>query len=586
MAVDTLDPREAAAREMERKQKIETYLRESLTGEERIAQAMDPKCEVAVVIPAYAERDGIFRPLLSLARQEGVKPEQYEVIFVVNNPPSEPIRQSDETQKDWERKRDLYLMSTWENAQTIELLRFLEGGPMPEHATAEEREHLEEIKGRGIRVFAVDKASDGQTLPPNEANVGGARNRGVAEAVERFFKKSENGIIAQSDADVRFPPDYISSLIRVFGRDPELVGIAGDMRFELTKEMVELMEETSSVAGVLTSYHWTAERLKAGKGGDDASKVMFSGGNMASRAFETAIAGGVPKIPGGEDPAFGFRLAGIGKVAASEEVMTYPLDRFSARTAVTAGHGQKRLRLKDSMAGGSLSVENPFAIMRVRDITKKFNVLLDRRSADREQIREILTVDGHLLVPEPDVETIAKAIAAGRDAVATNPALRKIRYHVEKALRQMFPDVPLDAGAERLLVEATLDDDVREKYEMKLREMYDDEMVRLREREDFIRAYASLAAETGIDPLDTDAAIQMLRTHADRFGATGEQMVKRAQETTEHLRTLARLYDYHPEPDAFLYAVRDTYPALFTKPEDNPALWTQMKLNALSRALE
>ncbi len=54
---------------------IDAYLSENLpSSEERIEESMHPDCEVCVVIPCYAEREYILRPLLSLTRQKGVGP--------------------------------------------------------------------------------------------------------------------------------------------------------------------------------------------------------------------------------------------------------------------------------------------------------------------------------------------------------------------------------------------------------------------------------------------------------------------------------------------------------------------------------
>ncbi|OGL94869.1 hypothetical protein A2348_05270 [Candidatus Uhrbacteria bacterium RIFOXYB12_FULL_58_10] len=596
MTETELDPREAAAREEERGKRITEYLRESLRGETRIETPMDSRCEVSVVIPAYAEREGIFRPLLSLARQEGVKPEEYEVIFVVNNPPSEPVRTLDESENDWARKRDLYLMATWQNAQTIEILRFLNGGPMPSHATDEERGQLEEIRSRGTRVHVVDKSGEGRTLPPEEANVGGARNRGVAEAVERFYgQHRKNGIIAQSDADTRFPPNYILSLVRAFGRDPSLVGISGKIEFELSDEVKEMFGGAASTAELFSRYQWVAKALKARKNVLDRKdvpaeepRVHFSGANMASRAFEAALVGGVPKLAGGEDPAFGFRLAGIGKVAVATDVVAHPLDRFSARTALSAGHGQERLRLKDSLEGEGRLVEHPTVIFIKRQFAGDISRLAGDPTASKEAFRQAATVDGVQLLDDEELQEVVDAVRANMGDLNSSARLRELRGIIDAKLKGMHPDIPIDRAVERLLVEATLDDAVRERYEGALRETYEHEAESAREREVFVRAYAELIRESGIDPLDVDAVLVFLRSHADRLGKTGGADVLRRdpESARKPLQRFGELYRDHPTPDGLVAAVRQAFPELFWNPEENPDRWMLMKLSALMRALE
>lgn len=588
MVIDTPDPHEQAALEMERKKKISEYLEETLRGEQRIETRMDPQCEVSVVIPAYAERKGIFRPLLSLAKQEGVKPEQFEVIIVVNNAPNEPIRDVEETDLEWSRKLEMYQYALIENQETLHILNAFQTGDTPAGLSEEETQLFDQIRTSGIKIFAIDKASDGRTLPQTDANVGGARNRGVAEAVERFFEqKGENGIIAQSDADVRFSSNYIASLIGVFKKDPELVGIAGKMEFDMSDEMRELLSKSTAVAELMTRYRWVTERLKSGKHGRDTNRVAFSGGNMASRAYEAGLVRGVPKLPGGEDPAFGFRLADIGKTVMSDEVLTHPLDRFSARTHVTAGHGQKRLQLRDMLESGSVLVESPQAVLVMRDMTRQLYHHLRERTDSLETIRAVLVRDGKQLVNENDLQVLVSAIRSGEDASRNDPKMRDIRMRIDRVLSELYPPVPIDEAVERILVEATLDDSVREKYEEKLREMREIEVRAIEGRAHFVLILSELLrkeADTQDVVAEKESFIEFLKAHQEQLGPMTLPLLEKSE--TEAFNQFQSVFMMYPKPHEAIQLLIERFPQSLTFPEDDPVRWTSLKLSALSRALE
>ena len=83
-------------------------------------------------------------------------------------------------------------MTKW---KCLKIIKYINGEENGVQLSDEEKDVVERIRSSGIKIFAVDKASEGKTLPDKEANVGGARNRGVAEAVARFYEqKKSNGI--------------------------------------------------------------------------------------------------------------------------------------------------------------------------------------------------------------------------------------------------------------------------------------------------------------------------------------------------------------------------------------------------------
>ena len=169
---------------------IEKYLAEHLpASEERIPTPMNPDCEICVIIPTYDEREYILLPLESLIHQNHVPPNQLEVIIVVNNPPP-PKKNANQNHESYQKKWERYQQVVKNNRETLKLIKYINGESenLNIQLSPKEKEIIRKIKDWGLRVFTIDKSGKGKTLPEAEANVGGARNRGAVEAVERFYK--------------------------------------------------------------------------------------------------------------------------------------------------------------------------------------------------------------------------------------------------------------------------------------------------------------------------------------------------------------------------------------------------------------
>jgi GT2 family glycosyltransferase len=358
--VDTESVRNKVGSVLDNSTKTKKYLEESLPEtEERIKTQMDPNCEVAVVIPSYGEWDYIFRPLESLAKQEGVTTDQYEVIVVVNNPPDPPSLREGESQTFFEQRLSLYNKAVRENQKTIELIRYINGENIELDLTPTERKKADRIKSSGVKIYCIDKASAGKTLSKDSANVGGARDRGVAEAIERFQIIKKNGIIAQTDADTSCDPSYIHGLIQVFKESPNIVGLVGGIQLGESDLDDKMLRIGSLYTKLNSRYDFLLNILLKRKQETPVEKVELCGANMASRAFETAIAGGVPKLSSQEDTRFGENLAKIGRIVRDGRVKTMPMNRLSARTSAH-GHGYRKLSVADSVAEkGTVFVQDP-----------------------------------------------------------------------------------------------------------------------------------------------------------------------------------------------------------------------------------
>lgn len=440
------------------KSKIKDYLSANLPDSEtRIAAPMDANCKVAVVVPAYGERGYILRGIYSLAQQKGVDINEYELIIVVNNPPSMPNQEFHETDEDYLRKTELYQKALGDNDATIQLIQKIQGADVDVETAPEEDEMIKKIRDSGLKVHFIDKASPNKTLPLGEANVGGARNRGVAEAVERFYLQSRDGIIAQSDADVRFDEGYIRALIDAF-QDPELVGLAGQVEFDQdTNDDSSLAKMLSSHQNLKNMYADLMNIMLKKEFGEEVVEqdkkltdfyVHFAGSNMASRAFTAALAGGVPKLAGGEDPAFGQRISKLGKVAKVKTVITHPADRFSARTDVNCGHGQQRIKDAVALSTGEMRLFKPIERVRAeKNILKSFGAAFMSGNISMESLRSILTVNNRIILTEEELhelgESLANIAALSQAESSPNLVLLRLKNRVMEELIKEFPDVTI-----------------------------------------------------------------------------------------------------------------------------------------------
>jgi glycosyltransferase involved in cell wall biosynthesis len=513
---------------------IEEYLAESLTGEERLSTPINPNCKVIVVIPAYGEREYLFKNLASLARQKHVDSSDFEVIVVVNNPPTAPQRASNESDDDYKRKIDHYLKSIQNNQDTLEIARAIKDPLIPIKLNAAERGYVNKIRNAGLNFHFIDKASEGKTLPAQQANVGGARNRGVAEAVARFYEYGKDGIIAQTDADAAFYSNYIDEIIKAYAQDQDLVGIAGKMKFDgdiASPQDVAyrvLTELVDSYDGLNYRYENLVKKLtKRVDGKLKTEQVSFSGANMSSRAFAAARVGGVPKIAGGEDPAFGEALARIGRIGKNNRIITRPANRFSARTAVEAGHGQKRIKFAEQIAQGKVKfktitqLEYEYNLQRVIEAVGK-------RNLSPEVLKKLITVNGLSLLAEDE-----------------------IAYVCEQARQKNVLDSKVLSEDHRL---ATIQDKILQGFSQNQEAPLDVAFSQLEER--FYKEYPELK-QRYLDLLE-DTALDV-----SRFGFVLEELPALFSEGTEAYNSR----------EAFLTALQMVNPTRYSELSSGPTKW-------------
>jgi hypothetical protein len=457
--------------DLAKQRQIETYINTSLGGDIRITVPLHPQCQAAVVLPVYSERTDIFRPLLSLARQEEARKEEFELILVVNNPPDAPQRSISETAEHHRRRLEQYAKAEDENAAVLAFVAYLNGDGLSQDVTREEHALLDTIGASGLRVHAIDKASRDETFPAELANVGSARNRGLAESVSRFYYQlGRNGVVAFSDADVRFHPRYIRDYIDIFAHDSELVGVSGRRILDVTEDD-PLLRQASLLADIeanieLFTYLFTEPPRRA------MNQVLFVGQNMACRAFEAALVGGIRNIPYYEDDVFGFELAKIGRVirVTDNRAIAYPADRPSSR--ITLGHGVDRWSAIDALTTREVQLPTVAELRYRQSLRHALTEAIEQERYSRDDVRRLCVHDGKDLLSEDELERFAAGLREKVEDFLLPPdravfaALKEIRQ--QGYFLRLFPRVSLGEGVNQLIAVFADNSDVRESFEADL----------------------------------------------------------------------------------------------------------------------
>lgn len=583
---------------VERERAIRQFLAESLPPtEERIREPMNPRCEVCVVLPAYNEREYILRPLVSLAKQEGVNPDQYEVIIVVNNPPNIPKISEDETKDEYINRVKLYNDAVENNQETLKLVRYINGEDITIILTEQEQEIITAIQQSGLRVFVIDKASENKTLSQEVANVGGARNRGIAEAIERFHEHvRKNGILVHSDAEVRFSDKYIQDIIRIFKEDPELIGITNSVDHEPAEEMDELFRIISVYTQMQEEYEELSHLLHKSNTETFARTVDFDGSNMASRAFETAMAGGIPKVSGAEDTYFGWRLAEIGKVKEGHEPITTTIDRFSSRT--TTGRGLKTMRYQDMIKeSGTIYVKSP-EIGNVRQrIKDELLRAIASRQIEADHLKKVFQVGGHSMLSEEELDLLSDAfkrmpredptkilstLVAGRDPKIShffNTAGLNLR------IESLEPNVPIDIAAPKLIEILSANSEIQKRYisirEAKILE----ENREISNRNRILESLCDIVFSKSDRAVPNQSLANVIRHHKDELGLSDQQL-RSLDVKSSALSVLSEILLSSGTRQEALERAREAFRYILSPLEPNSPYFKTLELSAMRDAVE
>ncbi len=274
----------------------DNYFKRFALRETLIPEAIDPNCEIIIVIPCHNEPDliGTFESLLKCKMPST----PLEVITVVN--------QKSESEGSTLGNR---------NSETIEAFK----------------QFNQELLHEKIK-FHLIEALD---MPAKHAGVGLARKIGMDEALRRFDSIGVNGTIVCLDADCRVSENYLVAIEEEFTQSS--AGL-GEIHFE---HQFELEEDLSLKIGIINYELFLHYYVKGLKKAGFPYAIQTIGSCMLVKASTYAKHGGMNKRKAGEDFYF------LHKIIPHEEFMEvasatiYPSCRTSDRVPFGTGKAQQ-----------------------------------------------------------------------------------------------------------------------------------------------------------------------------------------------------------------------------------------------------
>ncbi len=599
VAIDTHEDSEQELDSIEieesKRARVLNFLTENLPPtEERIAEPMNPNCEVCVVLPAYSERNYVLRPIASLAKQKGVNVDQFELIVVVNNPPSVPERDEFKTENDYTRRVELYNEGVGNNQETLKLFRYIKGEDIEVTLTEQEKETVAAIQKSGLRLFAIDKASEGKTLPEEDANVGGARNRGVAEAVARFYDHiHKNGIVVQSDAEIRFSDTYIKEIIDIFKEKPELIGVTGRVDYDDNPEDYMLFKKLFSYSELKLLYTILVDSYF---GREDIAEVTFSpgtqipsfdGSNMASRAFEAAVVGGVPKLSGGEDPEFGFRLARIGKTEEVLNLQTTTLKRFSPRT--TTGRGQINIQMAESIKeGGEILVASPEEMEILQKVKSDIVKAIETNQVTPDRLKDILRVHDQLLLNEDQLAIVSQKIqnlagVSGEEILLTLRTDRDIAVFLNDLrakIAEIVKPIPLGEAITKMVETICTDPIAKAKYASIKQQMIEKANNATKRRSEVLQSLLSTIFADKPKALDGSVFLNIVKTQKEKLGISDSE-IEDLERDSNTLNSLVEVISKAETEQRAMEAIGATFEGVLSPVQGDAARLQMIEMEAM-----
>lgn len=357
----TLEIRENDLENLEFKE----YINKALEGEQEteIKEPMREGCKVAVMIPVYNEGyDDILNSAASLSSQEGIDVDSFEIDYIVNN-----------DKKTAEAKNVAFQI----NQKAIALIKYMNGqsDKAPHDISDRQQRLIDQIRKSGVVVHVIDKSSCGYAEEFNTAGM--AKDRVGAEICKRFITTPQgfDGIVAITDCDCTFSPNYIQALIDAFESQQIKGLLIGNLDFSLdpalpntalTKKALEIFFEADGTFAKSNKNTGLEE-----KNGVYNKETFMRGANMAVKARTWALVGGHSKVPSGDDLAFGRKVyEQTGSLIKSYDYTVTTIFRASERVG-SQGMGRIVASVNDSVTK-FLEGEADKVLIEDMDKTRKF----------------------------------------------------------------------------------------------------------------------------------------------------------------------------------------------------------------------
>jgi hypothetical protein len=276
--------------------------------------------EQAVVIPALAERDSLFRTLAGIAGNPASDLGRTLVICVVNNhrPPL---------------AGDAEIHNNQETLSVLHALVF--GHPANPDLPGEIRNEFQQISDSSLRVAFIDASSPGLEIPERDGGVGSARKIGMDAALRIVDARATNGgAICCLDADTLVEENYLASVRTYFSRtgDPAAVTAYAHQK-----------PDDPELLAAICCYEIFLRAYVIGLSYAGSPYAFHSiGSTMACTSEGYAAVRGMNRRRAAEDFHFLNKLSKIGKVGVISETTVFPSPRPSNR--VPFGTGQRMNR--------------------------------------------------------------------------------------------------------------------------------------------------------------------------------------------------------------------------------------------------
>lgn len=328
------------------KDAAERLLHDSFPDAQALESAQSEGCKLSILIPAYGEQPQDVIKQLGWLLEQSVDPANLEVIYAVNNAPP---KASPEWQVAFDRNQAVLGLPIFRNARA------------ETHAPTGFENDCRDIREE-LAVFALDLSSPGSWV--EGCNVGLVRQRLLGEAVLRFAKQDQNGLLMYSDVDTYIEePETLQRVFDAFETDSKLLAIPGAMTQEADLNCPEGVDIAANLERVKLAAVWFALQRAWQQEYAVFDPMRFYGPCMIMRAYEAADMGGFSIADEvATDVKFGEKLVAYARSHDQHVVHGRELGigvinalRWSGRTRNNTLHEGFRL----ATTPGPMQVENP-----------------------------------------------------------------------------------------------------------------------------------------------------------------------------------------------------------------------------------
>ena len=370
-----------------------------------------------------------------------------------------------------------------------------------------------------------------------------------------------------------------------------MVGLTGKVEFEECSDESDLIKTINLYNDVAYRYEQLIKQTLNQENNNEQEeycleKVSFSGANMASRAFEAAIIGGVPKKAGGEDPAFGKYLSDIGEIDRIPKIKVITADRFSPRTAVDCGHGQTNIKIAENIQQDEkIKVKDPRYIKFLIKIEKDINKAIKEKSVSVDSLKRIFSIDekcilsdNELLLINAKLENVSNLREIINDKYCTS-----IFPRINNELSKIMPDIFIEEGM-LLLKDIILNSsETKNKYEIDrittIERVSEDIEEKIEILELLLDIIFSYKQEKKIE-INNDFIIKTIKSNKDKLNLSKER-IERLERNNKILEHIAKAIQQSNTKEEAIKKLKIIFKDDLTMPKDNSTLMTLIELEAL-----